>query len=446
MIRPVIFLIFSICLILHPVQSFPQDAPVTTCGTVNNAVPGTISMPVTISGFNNIAAISLTLEYDYAVMHFVQGTGNPALPGFAAGESDPGSGIHQLNLGWYGAATDLADGSVLATLTFTYLAGNSALNWYDNGPSCEYADGQFNVLNDIPQESFYLNGNVCGIIGMPGAISGPDTLCQGEQELVYGVEPVANATGYNWSVPEGAEIMLGQGTNLIVVSFAANSVPGYVTVHGTNACGSGPEAQLFIQVNPLPVADAGSDVTIPFGASTTLDAAPGGIGTFSYHWSPEALLVDPDVQDPQTVILETSTTFYLTVANEDTYCVNTDEVMVQVTGGPLHANPYAVPDYLCLGESTQLYANAGGGSGTYTYTWVSLPPGWNSNLENPVVQPVETTLYLLEVSDGYNTANGSVNVEVFDVPTAAISGGDTLCGTGSYAYLPVDLTGTPPWS
>jgi hypothetical protein len=32
------------------------------------------------------------------------------------------------------------------------------------------------------------------------------------------------------------------------------------------------------------------------------------------------------------------------------------------------------------------------------------------------------------------------------LPTAVISGGDTLCGPGNFTTLPVDLTGAPPWS
>jgi hypothetical protein len=426
-----------------------QNAPVTTCATVSGAIPGTVSVPVTVTGFTNIGAISLSLDYDYGVIQFLQGIPNPALPTFLSGDFDLGNGYHRINMGWFGASNTLADGSTIMTLNFNYVSGNSPLTWFDDGSSCEYADAVGNVLNDIPTESYYINGYLCGAIGDLGTILGNNEVCQGQTGESYTVISLPNVNGYAWTLPEGAVITNGQNTNSITVDFSENAVSGNITVYGFNSCGNGPSSELPVTVNILPVANAGNDTTINYGTSATLHAASGGNGTFSYHWSPEELLVDPDVQNPQTVILTSTTLFTLVVTNQASGCQSGDEVIVTITGGPLSVNPVAVPGEICNGEFSQLYSNAGGGSENYSYQWTSIPPGsppWSSTLANPVVSPDSSRHYLLQVNDGYTTISGSTNLTVFQLPSATISGGDTLCGTGNITTLRVDLTGMPPWS
>ena len=425
-----------------------QNAPVTTAATVANAVPGAVDVPLTVTGFNNIGAISLSIDYNAAVLTFTGGTPNPQLPSFPLGDLNLGTGYHRISMGWYGNGVTLADGSAIMTLHFTYIGGITSLNWYDSGPSCEYADANYNILNDIPTADYYINGYVCGMLGNPGTITGSTSVCQGQTGEAYNVATLANATGYTWSVPQGATIVNGQNTNAITVDFPTGAMSGNVSVYGMNECGNGPVSELTVTVNELPVANAGQDFTINYGTSTTLHATSGGTGTFSYHWSPEALLVNPDVQDPQTVIMTATTIFTVVVTNQAFFCQSSDEVIVTIAGGPLSVNPLAVPSSVCLGESSQLYSNAGGGSGNYSYLWISEPQGsppWTSTLANPLVTPDTSVHYFLQVNDGFTYIGGSTNVQVNALPSATISGGDTLCGESASTTLQVDLTGTPPW-
>jgi hypothetical protein len=441
-----------ICVILASGQftSFAQNAPVSTAAIVGNAVPGTIDVPLTVTGFTSIGAVSLSIDYDYSVLHFTGGTPNALLSSFPTGDQDLATGYHRITMGWFGTTgVSLPDGSTIMTLHFTYINGISTLTWYDNGPSCEFTDANYNVLNDTPTADYYINGYVCGAIATPGPITGIDTVCQGQTGEAYSIAPLPNATGYNWTVPPGAIIVTGQGTNYITVDFPQNSESGTVSVYGTNFCGNGPSAELAISVGLLPVANAGNDTIIPYGTSTLLHAASGGPGTFSYHWSPEVLLIDPDVQNPQTVNLTLTTLFTVLVTNLSTLCNSSDVVMVTITGGPLSINPTAMPALICQGESSQLYSNAGGGSGNYTYQWTSDPPGsppWSSTLANPVVSPDSSRHYLLTVYDGFNTVSGSDDLIVSSLPSAVISGGDTLCGINATTTLEINLTGLPPWS
>ena len=450
MLKKYILILFLICdfIIVSTFFSIAQNAPITTAATIANAVPGAVDVPLTVTGFTSIGAVSLSIDYDYAVLHFTGGTPNPLMPSFPIGDLDLGTGYHRLTMGWFGSGVTLTDGSAVMTLHFNYISGITTLAWHDNGPSCEYADADYNILNDIPTSTYYINGFVCGAIENPGPITGNNELCAGQSGVDYSIAPVVNATGYNWTIPDGAVIVTGQNTNAITVDYHANAISGNISVYGINDCGSGPASTLPVIVDELPIADAGQDFSIPYGTSTSLSASSGGSGTYSYHWTPEALLINPNVQNPQTVILTTTSVFTLLVTNLATFCQSSDEVVVTITGGPLNVSPVALPDVICQGETSQLYSNAGGGSGNYTYDWTSDPPGsppWSSNLPNPIVSPDSSRHYMLMVNDGFTTVTGSTFLAIEALPSATISGGDTLCGNELTA-LRVDLTGTPPWS
>lgn len=440
-------------LIILPMTAFVQgqNAPVTTAAEMNSPIPGSnIIVPITVTNFQYIGAITLTLDYDHSVLNFVQGTKNAAIPGmFIITDNDLGNGFHRLLMGWYGFGLSLPDNSSIMDIEFNYISGSTELAWMENGPSCEYADGNYVVMDDLPTEDFYINGNICGLLGIPGPISGDDQVCQLSSSVSYSIDTVSNASSYIWSVPVGASIVFGQNTNSILVDYSDTAQSENIAVFASNPCAASATAQLPISVYELPFANAGNDTLIPYGTSTTLHAATGGSGNFIYAWTPADLLVDPEVQHPQTVIMTASSLFTVTIINESTLCQQSDNVLLSISGGPLSVNPVAYPDEICNGESAQLFANSGGGSGAYTYSWTSVPAGsppWYSDLENPVVTPDSNKTFFVEVNDGFSTTSGEIQLLVYDLPTAYISGGGSLCGDSSSILLPVDLTGIPPWS
>jgi hypothetical protein len=78
----------------------------------------------------------------------------------------------------------------------------------------------------------------------------------------------------------------------------------------------------------------------------------------------------------------------------------------------------AIPSVVCLGTSSQLNAIATGGSGTYTYSWTSIPPGYTSTQQNPSVTPTITSQYIAAVNDGTITKTDTTMVTVTSPPTA----------------------------
>jgi gliding motility-associated-like protein len=256
--------------------------------------------------------------------------------------------------------------------------------------------------------------------------SGPTTFCEGESVTLTS----SAGSSYLWST--------GATTSGINVSTAGNYS---VQVTDANGCQSPLSAATAVLINTLPVVDAGTDVTIPNGTSTTIDATVTGDAPFTYSWSPAGQLINSFVEDPTTVNLASTTTFTLTATSAATSCFNTNTVTISISGGPLSSSPTATPSTVCNGQTVQLNAIASGGSGSYTYTWTSIPAGFTSSIDNPTVNPAVSTTYNVAVFDGFNTVSSQVNVTVNALPVTPVitaSGPTSFCEGGS-----VTLTSSP---
>jgi hypothetical protein len=91
--------------------------------------------------------------------------------------------------------------------------------------------------------------------GLAGTITGDASICIPASGVIYSVIPIANATGYVWTVPAGATITSGSNTSSITVDFSLAAVSGNITVYGTNSCGNGTASPNFaVTVGPTPQA------------------------------------------------------------------------------------------------------------------------------------------------------------------------------------------------
>ncbi len=98
----------------------------------------------------------------------------------------------------------------------------------------------------------------------------------------------------------------------------------------------------------------------------------------------------------------------------------------------------AFPNPVCVGDSTQLTIVPNGGSGTYTFSWISIPAGFISNVQNPKAAPTQNTKYIATISDGTLTRHDTVNVIVGTKPIV-FAGADTIV---CWYVTSIDLHGT----
>jgi gliding motility-associated-like protein len=136
-----------------------------------------------------------------------------------------------------------------------------------------------------------MNGSV-PIVSTPlptaaGVITGPLKVCQGVKAQIYTVPPIANTTSYVWTVPPGATIFSGQGTNTIVVDYGVASVSGLVSVKGSNMCGLGTISTLNINVVATPQLTLNtSPPTITCSLPTITLSASSSTPGATFAWTP----------------------------------------------------------------------------------------------------------------------------------------------------------------
>jgi hypothetical protein len=85
-----------------------------------------------------------------------------------------------------------------------------------------------------------------------GAINGTAVVCAGAANVAYSIATVANAHTYIWTLPTGASVVSGNGTNSILVNYANNATSGTVSVYSNNLCGNGTPSPAFdVTVNSM---------------------------------------------------------------------------------------------------------------------------------------------------------------------------------------------------
>ncbi len=116
-------------------------------------------------------------------------------------------------------------------------------------------------------------------------IAGPTTVCQGETSVTYEVPVIANATSYNWTLPDGASGT--STTNSINIDYSTSAISGDITVKGVNKCGEGAASTLPITVNVLPglAGTLTGPTTVCQGETSMTYTVPAIANATSYDWT-----------------------------------------------------------------------------------------------------------------------------------------------------------------
>jgi hypothetical protein len=207
------------------------------------------------------------------------------------------------------------------------------------------------------------------------------------------------------------------------------SVTTNYTVTVTDSKGNTATDNVTIFVNPRPLVNAGSDVTICNQTSTILKSydAQGGTAPFTYSWSPTNTLSDGEIQNP--IASPTVTTNYSLTLTDSKGCSATDQVIVTVVPKPM-ANA-GVDVSICPQSSTLITGLASGGTPPYTFYWTPASGLSAPNIAVVTTSPLATTTFTLFVHDSNGCeATDEVKVSVMEIDaTLTLNAGKdtTLC-------------------
>ncbi|NRA52125.1 MAG: hypothetical protein HRU12_23600, partial [Phaeodactylibacter sp.] len=242
----------------------------------------------------------------------------------------------------------------------------------------------------------------------------PTDLCSNEL-VTYGldIENAIDGDLYSWLDPNGNEVATGQSGSF------EPTLSGTYTMIYTSIAGCGTLTETFdLTVSPAPAVDLAADITICLGESVQLNGASDGNTT--YTWTSTDPLFS-DFNNPEPVVSPTETANYTLTASNGVCDDFVGSVTVQVIGNVVLD---ILPEdfFLCPGSSTNIVAEAVGGSSDETFSWTGSD-GSSFTGASVSVMPEDSTVYTLvyESGGGCTTIIDSVLIEVGDgvFPTGA---------------------------
>ncbi|MBS4058904.1 MAG: BspA family leucine-rich repeat surface protein [Bacteroidetes bacterium] len=183
-----------------------------------------------------------------------------------------------------------------------------------------------------------------------GVINGPESVCQFQQDVVFWIDPIANATSYEWILPAGASG--NSTTNSISVDFSDEGLAGEIKVKGINTCGFGSTSSKVVSIQPILTVEvfieANTDI-VCMGDAVEFTAVSVNGGNYpTYQWKVNGINAGTN-----------SPNFSYAPAHNDMVTVELTSSELCTTGNPALSNVIimVVNPLLPVGVSIQASAN-----------------------------------------------------------------------------------------
>ncbi len=295
----------------------------------------------------------------------------------------------------------------------------------------------------------------CPLITAPPTITGPTSVCAGTASVVYSIAPLANTTGYTWTVPAGATITAGANTTSITVTFGSTS--GAVTVCGTSSCMTGPVTSVNVTVNPIPVPTITGTGTLCQGSAPVVYTTQPGMSNYTWTVSAGGVITAGGTPTSNTV------TVNWTGPGAQSVSVN-----YSATGGcfaaapvsyPVTVNPTPVP-YIgssnnpCIGATNNMYYTE---AGMNNYVWTvssggTIAAGQGTSVLNVTwnQQGVQYVTVTYTNSFGCAAVAPTMTTQFVNAPpsaAASITGTTPVCaGTSAVAFSSTPVSGAETYT
>ncbi len=237
-------------------------------------------------------------------------------------------------------------------------------------------------------------------------VNGLSTVCQGQNNVIYTIDPLQYAASYSWTLPPGATGT--STTNSVTLDYATSATTGTLIVHGLNPCGNGPDITMAVTVDPLP--SAAGLITGPpevcQGQQGVVFSVPVIANATSYIWNlpPGCTIVSGAGTTNILVNVSLNAASGIVSASGSNNCGTgvAYSIPLLINLFPQPAGIINGPPVVCQGQQGAVY-NIPLVTGADSYQWI-LPPG------------------------AYITAGLGTNTVTLSFDSTALSGNLTVCG------------------
>jgi len=285
----------------------------------------------------------------------------------------------------------------------------------------------------------------CPVPSPAGPIAGPVDVCRGST-ATYSVDPIPNATAYNWSSP--GSFVPGPTPNVIIVTFTGSAVAGNILVQGSSVCGNGTPSVLPVTIHDLPVPVITGPASACVNSTGNVYSTDQGMTNYTWTVSSGGTITSGAGSSSITVAWATAGAKTVQVSYTNSYgCAPASPASYPVTVNPLPVPTISGSNSVCK-SSTQVYTTQSGMTG---YQWTvsaggTLVSGGGTNAITVSWNGTGTQA----VTVNYTNANGCTaaapvvfNVTVNPVPAPTIGSSNTPCvgSTGNMYYTETGMTG-----
>ncbi|MBW7913362.1 MAG: gliding motility-associated C-terminal domain-containing protein [Taibaiella sp.] len=315
----------------------------------------------------------------------------------------------QCNFSVGSTAADEGMGIAIDDTGYVYITGSFSGSGTDFNPGTGSLTATSNGGTDAFLVKYDWGGSNAGyLVG--------DTICNGEQAYLTYID-TSGATNVTITYNDGTSNYTKSVTSGVpfILNPNPSSTTTYTLVSGGGLCGSSSNpSQVTVQVNPLPVVNAGPDTGVCNTPSLQLSGSSSLPGT--YVWSSSQSITNPNSLNP--TISGTISGTYRLIATTPAGCSDTDDVVVTALPQPIaDAGPDLV---ICPDDLIQLHGNGG-----LTYFWYSTIPILSPNSKDPVLHGNKSGIVYLVASNG-TTCNDTDEVVITVLPKpTAYAGNDT---------------------
>jgi hypothetical protein len=213
-----------------------------------------VSIPINISGFSSVTAISLRLDFNPSNLVYIGFDSlNSSLAGSFINEVAVSGSLHKIMVAWSGSGPiSLTDGSKMVNLKFTYVNGAAMLsfnNMSNLGGDCEFADVTGEPTADVPDGSYFFNATISHCA--PSLLNVQNVIIpNGGSNCFNALQTITVAgDGSIFSIEDGGSATMIAGQNIIYLPTSTVGSGGYM--HGCIAidgvyCGSHPAAMVAV--------------------------------------------------------------------------------------------------------------------------------------------------------------------------------------------------------